>query len=449
MNINMVFSKIVLSLLFLLVFVLNIPETIGVRNAIVYILFIFLVYISFRNKLKIKQLLDENKMFKMILLLLLFLSVYIFFHSIFISHESFWSLDEFRGQWITPMLYFVVGILLASFFYNQSYISPQDLLTVLFYSMFLHIFYVDLVAFDKFLINGNLISRYGGLTGSPVLANYLTNILLAMLISEIVYRLRTQNKMLNISNALLYIYLFLVVLSSLIEGMRHGSIALFFLGFGAIIVFLYKNKNYTKKIKLFISLFLILSMSLPLAYNLKYDTRWGSLFETIDISLDIENNKYWLNRKYEIPKLSNGSNVSGSNYERMAWAYVGSKFIIENPLGIGFGRNAFGHTCELYYGEDAQRGYHSHSSLIDFTLGVGVIGLILWLSIIFLIIKGAISSFKNSINYYSMFVFFITMGFFTRSIVDSNMRDHMFLQFMLMLGISLILMVYYDRKQKS
>jgi hypothetical protein len=40
------------------------------------------------------------------------------------------------------------------------------------------------------------------------------------------------------------------------------------------------------------------------------------------------------------------------------------------------------------------------------------------------------------------------MGFYGRSIVDSNMRDHMFLQFMLLLGISLSCM-FIDKKDEA
>jgi hypothetical protein len=43
--------------------------------------------------------------------------------------------------------------------------------------------------------------------------------------------------------------------------------------------------------------------------------------------------------------------------------------------------------------------------------------------------------------------FFITSGFFMRSIVDSSMRDHMFKQFFLILGIALTLAVFENKKK--
>lgn len=435
----------ILSLFASLIFILNIPHTIAVRNGLVYILLIVLIYEGYKNKEQIK-LLWENSEFKKIIIILIALTAYILLHSIFISHELSCSLDEFRGQWITPVGYFIVGGLLAIYTLSGK-LSKETVLTVLFYSMFVHILYIDLVALDKWLQTKSLISRYGGLTGSPVLVNYLTNILLAMLISEIIYRLRVKKRVLLISNILLYFYFILLIFSTFVEGMRHGVMALVFLGVTGSIVFLYKNKEYSKKMKYLIGLSLIFLMIIPLAYNLKYDSRWNSLIETIDISLDTQNNLYWLNRKYEIPKLESGQNVSASNYERMAWGYKGTQFIIEDPIGIGFGRNAFGHACEMRYPDQVgSRGKHSHSSLIDFTIGVGVIGLLIWIIFIARVIKTTVLSYKSHVNYYAMFLFFITTGFFTRSILDSNMRDHMFLQFMLMAGVGLVMLIQNDKK---
>jgi len=442
-------NYIIVSLFASLIFILNIPHTIAVRNGLVYILLIVLVSYAYQNRTEVKKYLFNNKHLQKIYIILSILTFYILLHAIFISHEPLWSLDEFRGQWITPIGYFIVGSLLAVYSTKNKILSKETILTILFYSMFIHVLYIDLVALDKWLQTKQLISRYGGLTGSPVLTNYLTNILLAMIISEIIYRLKVAKEVLKISNPLLGFFLVLTIFSSFFEGMRHGSIALVFLGFTGIVLFLYKNKEYSKRMKLTISMLLFVVMLMPLAYNIKYDSRWGSLTETINISLDTEGNKYWLNRKFEIPKLENGKNVSGSNYERMAWAYQGSKFILEDPIGIGFGRNSFGHACEIRYpNEVGSRGKTTHSSLIDFTIGIGIVGLILWIGFLYAILRQTIISFKKQINYDAMFVFFITTGFFTRSIVDANMRDHMFLQFMIMLGIGLVFMLNNSKKNE-
>ena len=59
---------------------------------------------------------------------------------------------------------------------------------------------------------------------------------------------------------------------------------------------------------------------------------------------------------------------------------------------------------------------------------------------VFLTSKTAIIEFKRSYNYFAILTLFVTMGFVGRSFFDANMRDHMFLQFMIILGISLTFM---------
>lgn len=84
-------------------------------------------------------------------------------------------------------------------------------------------------------------------------------------------------------------------------------------------------------------------------------------------------------------------------------------------------------------------GGHSHSSIIDFTIGVGVIGLIAWMFFIYKVFQYAFIEYKMSRSYYSIFIILIVFDFFIRSFVDSNMRDHVFQEFMLIIGIALTL----------
>ena len=111
-------------------------------------------------------------------------------------------------------------------------------------------------------------------------------------------------------------------------------------------------------------------------------------------------------------------------------------------MGVGYGRNAFGHALELRHPEaPARRGAHAHSAILDLTIGVGIIGTFLWLFCVFVIIRSAVKELQSSYNYFAIIVLFLTMGFISRGLVDANMRDHVFLQFMLILGISIFFMI--------
>ena len=225
--------------------------------------------------------------------------------------------------------------------------------------------------------------------------------------------------------------------------------------FGAIF-FIIDNPKYNLKVKSCIALSLVILCSLPLLYNVKYDSRWDSLIETIPIALDTENNVFWQvkdatwreGNNSAIGSLANGVQLDHSNYMRIAWAAKGVEYISKDIYGIGYGRNVFGHAIEKYDDNDSIRGWHSHSGIVDFTIGVGLIGLLLWISFISSVILYGTSVFINKGNYFALLSVFISSGFFIRSVVDSNMRDHMFKQFFLILGITLVL-AFYEKNKKQ
>ena len=453
---------IILSNLSLLFFILNIPGTIALRNTLAGILLIILFVSWLNNDVSIKPMF-KNQSFRFIILILLILSIYIFFHSIFIADEVSWSLSQYRTQWIYPMLYFMIGIFLAFFASLNKWFNKENLINVLFFTLFLHIIYIDSFVIYQYIETGQFLTRYGGITGSPALANYITNILISMIIVEFIHRYRTELKIIQLNDVCLFLSMILCIFSSIIEGMRFGAISLFFIT-GASLVFLtYDNKKLNKKFKTFLSLSLLIICILPLLFNAKSDERWASLIETISVASSDTSN-YWMIKEKdwdvrEVPKLASGELVSHSNYARIAWIVKGFEYISKDVFGIGYGKNIFGHAIEKY--EDnfntlrvesviqTVRGMHSHSSIIDFTIGVGLIGLLIWSIFISRIIIYSFRIYFNTNNYFALLTIFITTGFFMRSIVDSNMRDHMFKQFFLILGISITLLFYEHNKRKK
>ena len=429
-----------LTLISILFFVFPIPGTNALRYLLAITLLVFAIFNLYSEGLdKLREILASPYL-RNFFLILSFLTVYIILHSIFISHEIYWSLKEFKGHWINPLLFLFLGIFLAMIAKKEVFFTPRSLITSIFFGMFLNIIYLDFEALKVLFTSGYLISREGGLTGSPVLLSYLTNILLAFVLAELVSRNTTQVRTLQVSNFWLFIILFLLLFSIPIEGMRNGSVGLFLSILVASYFYLYKEKSKAKVI--FITLTTTIIFSLPLIHSLHFDKRWSSFFETIPIALDTETNKYWQDEKYELPRLSNGQPVSVSNYQRIAWASKGVDYILDDPIGIGFGRNAFGHAIQLNDGIEIARGYHSHSSIIDLTIGLGIAGLILWLVLIYYLLTLFFKSFIDSSNFYALSGFLITSGFFVRSFVDSNMRDHMFQQFFILLGVFICLSTY-------
>ncbi len=430
-------NSLILWLFSSLMFILSVNGTMALRNTIAIVLLSLLLFFFTKNK-EALRIINEHKDFKLIVIALIVFVVYVFLHSIFLSHEVAWSLSEFKSHIFYPMLYFFMGILLAIYVAQSRYTTKETLITILFFSIFIHILYLDLVAIDKLFHDGVMMRRYGGLMDSPVQPNYLTNILLAMIIAEFVYRLRVKKQILQVSNGVLYLLLVASIFSTFIEALRLGDIALVFLGIGSSMVFLYNNHQYSKNVRRLIASSLIVILTIPLAYNINTDSRWEKLFETIPMAINTSSSLHWLNKSLPGPKTESGYEVKGSNYQRVAWGAKAVEYIIDEPQGVGFGRNAFGHAMEMRHPELANRGSHTHSSILTLAVGAGIVAVLLWLIFVFIIVKSAIKEFKSTYNYFSILTLFVTMGFVGRSFVDGNMSDHMFLQFMLILGISLL-----------
>ncbi|MCH9646130.1 MAG: hypothetical protein K0U08_05765 [Proteobacteria bacterium] len=430
----------VLGVFSFLIFILSVNGTMALRNTLAVVLLVLLVTLVVRGQANLHSIF-KNKEFHWILGSLVVFVLYVLFHSIYLSHEMLWSLSEFKSHIFYPFLYFSMGIVLASYVSKSEQITKETLITILFYSIFIHILYIDLVAIDKLFHDGIMMRRYGGLMDSPVQPNYLTNILLAMIIAEFVYRLRVKKQILKVSNGVLYLLLIACIFSTFVEALRLGDIALVFLGIGSSMAFLYKNNQYSVGVKRFIATSLIIVLTIPLAYNLNTDPRWAKLIETIPLAMDTSNSMHWLDRSQSVPKTESGYEVKGSNYERIAWVMKALEYSIEEPMGVGFGRNAFGHAMEDRHGALAKRGGTAHSSILDLTVGAGVFATLLWLFFVYRVAKVAVNQFETDYDYFSLLSLFLIMGYVGRGFVDANMRDHMFLQFMIILGISVYYMI--------
>jgi len=434
----------VLSIFSFLIFILSVNGTMALRNTLAIIFLVSLVILVAKGRANLDAIF-KNKEFRWIMGSLIVFVSYILFHSIYLSHEMLWSLSEFKSHIFYPAVYFMMGIILAAYISQSKHATRETLITILFYSLFIHILYLDLVAIDKLFHDGVMMRRYGGLMDSPVQPNYITNILLAMIIAEFVYRLRVGKQVLKVPNGVLYLFLVSCIFSTFVEALRLGDIALVFLGIGSSMAFLYKNNQYSIKVKRLIATGLIVILTIPLAYNLNTDPRWAKLIETIPLAIDVSNSQHWLNKDFPAPKTESGHEVKGSNYERIAWGVKALEYSKKDPMGVGFGRNAFGHALERRHPKLAQRGKTAHSSILDLTVGAGIFATLLWLFFVYRIVKPSIKKFEKDYDYFALLALFITMGYVGRSFVDANMRDHMFLQFMIILGISIYYMIIKKR----
>lgn len=138
----------------------------------------------------------------------------------------------------------------------------------------------------------------------------------------------------------------------------------------------------SRRLPWLLALVLLLFTALPIKRHIESNPAWSMLLSDIKIGIDINNHEHWKNRKiYPMPVNEHGIHVNGSTYERTAWATAGLQLIKENPQGYGLIHHSFGALAiEKWSDFEAPNGKTrgaTHSGWIDFTLGLGIPGLLL------------------------------------------------------------------------
>lgn len=439
-----------LIILGLLLFLMPLPRSISLRDLLLFLVLVCCAYLAWRRAGGIDIALRDMALPVGILVAL---TTWMYGVAFFISAETSWSLEEIHSQWFRGLASFAAGMLAATVA-RQSADFGKKATLALFIALLAHVVYVDAMAFYQWsptLIHGGDFKRISGLAGGSDKSNYVTNALFCFLFAEALSRRLYAKNFLEIDNKALWTAFALTFLSMFAERMRNGVIVFVLLLVLTALFYLQAQKNRARKMALRANILGVLFMvigGLVLAIFIKpvsNPVSVGNLLGTAVIAWDTEKYKAWQDEpKYGLPKLPNGDTVDGSLYQRVAWFKEGLLLIKDNPLGVGFGRNAFGHGLKAKYG--VGRG-HSHSGMLDFTIGVGIPGMLLWLGFFVSLVLIAYKRYRASHHPATLLLIFLLFDFGARMFLDSVIRDHMLQQFMLLVGFSGILMMTKTVKQ--
>lgn len=136
----------------------------------------------------------------------------------------------------------------------------------------------------------------------------------------------------------------------------------------------------------------ILAVGLFGYIHIQKNDSWKTFVADATIAVQLEKYQHWkFNGEIGYPINSNGKTVSTTNYDRVAWGLVGTKLLVERPLGYGLIEDSFGPIVNRKWPESSPRLSHAHSGWLDLALGIGLPGIILVLSALFLALKQAIA----------------------------------------------------------
>ena len=137
------------------------------------------------------------------------------------------------------------------------------------------------------------------------------------------------------------------------------------------------NKKWTP-IKIGIITIAMIGVSFVGYKHIQQNDSWASFTADAKIAVQIDRYQEWKfvgEKGFPINGL--GREVSGTNYERIAWGLVGINLLRENLLGYGLIENSFGPLANKKWPESSTRLNHAHSGWLDLALGLGLPGIAL------------------------------------------------------------------------
>ncbi len=431
--------KFLLPLTGIFLFVLPIPHTLIVREAALFIAVLVLAVLFAGGRGGLAETLASLKVQAVIFGLFL---GWILFLAFFVSHDRAWALTEIKTQWGMGVLSLFLGAGLATLARGGA-LSLRSLMTIVYAVLGVHVLALNVsgaVGIMGQLRSGRpfpgltaLTAGVGGFTIGPIDGSLLASIFFVLILSETVYRAVFRRRLVPVPPSLLVLSFLLVFGASVFTGLRN-IVEMPVVIAGLIFILFFLGPEVRKKALYSLFVFLPLAVGAVFLFY-RSDTRWAELSETLDLVMKEKEPARILafSSGYDFPSLSSKKQVNISNFIRFTKYRVALGVVRDHPLGIGFGRNAFGHYLRDRYQNGV--GLNSDSSLLDMAVGAGVPGAALFGALIFSILAMSFRSFTRSRDYYALVLYLMVICFASRMVFDSVLRDHLLEIFLFVTGM--------------
>lgn len=432
-------QSVFICLLVTFLFVLPLPETIALRYALLLGLLIA-TFVLARRQCAIWR--DTLGLLQPFLIWHGALLAWLVCQALMISPERAWALGEIRGQWFPALLCAIVGIGIALLPRLDGSVTRGRVVTIVVMGLVAQAAFSILASLPDFIATGAFPQARTRWTAGKLEISYWNNLLLAFLAVDLFSRWRYRARLTDLHPGWIIGSTGCVLLSNVLFGARNGIIGslLLFLSLALLIVWRERNVLGLQRTAAIVMLLLGLVGSLGVA-SYQTDPRWRSFEESATLAWQINSHDTWLHPdEGRYPQTSAGKEVEHSAYLRIAWIRAGLDLIVDHPWGVGYGRNAFGHA--LRQTRESRLG-HAHSGVIDWTVGTGLPGLLLWLGFLGWMTWQGIRRYFRRNDALGLVTVFVTGGFFGRMLLDSINRDHMLMLFFL---ISAMLLALPDKR---
>ena len=424
-------TKALISAFALFIFILPVPGTIALRYSLMLVL-LCLTIVSLRKTGPEGDNQLANRA-KPLVLGLALITAWFVFQATAISEETAWALKELANQWLPAILVACFGMAMVRVLARAGW-NRSQILGLVALCMLVQVIASFVVVIPIYAAEGAFPQGKTWFTAGKLEISYWNNLLLTLLAVDALSRWLYQKSITRLPIGLVAAGIILIFTSNLAFGARAGLIGSGILIVSlAVLVLLHERSRLGPfRVAAFIlSSTLLVVILAEMSY--RSDPRWASFEETAEIAWTQKGGAAWLNPdEVPLPDLASGVPAEASAYYRLSWIRAGLQLIGDYPLGVGYGRNAFGHalrkTTETHLG-------HAHSGIIDLTVGAGLPGLLLWLGLLASLVFIGLRRYFRQQDALGLVMVFAVGGFFGRMLIDSINRDHMLMLYFLIIGI--------------
>ena len=350
------------------------------------------------------------------------------------------TLEELRGQWLKSSLALLLGMGLMQLARTTPGSSRAVVFNRVFVALGLAVWIQGADYLWAWLVLGEPSFNSTGVFNGKVQVSYLANLFLSLCMAEAFSRVCGGGRYVAVSSPLLAAWALCAVAVTFFSGARNGLIGVVLLCVSTGLLMLYYAPSRIRPWQRLGGFALLLCVAAGLAgAQLKTDTRWARFIESTSYSFQTDTVLSWLDpKRYPYPILSDGQPLDDSAYERTAWIIVGMKLSAEHKLGVGFTRKAYTNTVMDKYGVLVR---HSHSGLVEYTLGMGWPGIALWAAFLLTVFSQGLRRLLRKHDTLALASMFLVSGFAGRMIIENVTRDHMMEMFMFLIGLMLAALV--------
>ncbi|MGC0151308.1 O-antigen ligase family protein [Chromobacterium vaccinii] len=347
-------------------------------------------------------------------------------HAVLLSHWTEYALTEIYSQLLVGALWFVVGVIL---FRRRLPVSIMDLVVLAGMSLaaveFLHGAY-------RYWTNGEWPYMVTFTTETKLEFTFFMNFVLAFVATAFCFDRPGKERLSRLPRWALGAIGLLILFVSLKAGARNGMIGLVYLCFSMLVIFmLFDGARLGWRKAVLLVVLVVAAVGALAGYAFKEDTRNQVFLESARAGWNYPATKGWL-RIAPYPLMHDGRTVDESAYERVAWIHSGLDLIIARPQGYGFARNAF--SLALTETGHPNNVGHSHSGFIDWGVGLGLPGVLLWLAFCATLLGFGYRAFRQRREILGLMLMLVTAGYLGRMLMESVNKDHMLYLFLFTAG---------------